>query len=175
MAIVKQRFTITYERSVNTDNGEILETNIVSSSDPKSVIPITDTDTEPKVYLENNKLRLNSLAVNLLQVKVGDRIDVQYTDTNPIIGLSISFGNPEGGTKLTKAMTLSFKGKRAEALQRYGNEFKLIQSGNQFILETNSPKELIPVNPVINIDDIDFLTDDLLDDSSEVKSSMFQL
>lgn len=176
MAIIKQQFTITYERTVNVDTGEIIGTTIVSSSDTKPVKKKTvkeDLDTEAKVYLEDGKLRLNTLAVEMLNVTPGDRIDIQYTDDYPVIGLSESFGNPEGGTKLTKTYTLSFKGKKAELLQKYGTEFKVINSNDSFKLDGGKVQELIQGDDVINTDDIDLNLDDLLDD--EVKSSMFQL
>lgn len=178
MATIKQQFTITYEREIDVDTGEILKTTVISSSDikpEKQKIIKKDQDTEAKVYLEDNKLRLNSLAMEILNVNPGDRIDIQYTDTHPIIGTSDSFGNPEGGTKLTKSCTISFKGKKSEVLQKFGNEFKIIESNGQFILD--GEKEIIQdsiKDDNINIEDIDLNLDDLLDDT-EIKSSMFQL
>ena len=178
--IIKQQFTITYEREIDSDTGEILKTIIVSSSDvkpeKKKKTLVKDTDTEPKAYLEDNKLRLNSLAIDLLRVKAGDRIDVQYTDIYPVIGLSESFGNPEGGTKLTKSNTLSFRGKKFEVLSKFGTEFKVVKSDNRFILDNGSDVK-VAKEPAgdenVNTDDVDFNLDDFLDD--EVKSSMFQL
>lgn len=176
MAIIKQQFTITYERTVDTETGKIIETTIVGSSDNKPVKKKTvkdDLDTEAKVYLEDGKLRLNTLAIEMLSVTPGDRIDIQYTDSYPVIGLSGSFGNPEGGTKLTKTHTLSFKGKKAELLQKYGTEFKVVNSNGSFKLDCGKMQESIQGDDIINTDDIDLNLDDLLDD--EVKSSMFQL
>lgn len=179
MAIIKQQFTITYEREVDVDSGEIIKTTIISSSDikpEKKNVVKKDQDIEAKVYLEDNKLRLNSLAVEMMNVDPGDRIDVQYSDTYPIIGKSESFGNPEGGTKLTKSYTISFRGKKSEVLQKFGTEFKVINSNGRFILD--SGKEIIqePVKDEnVNIEDIDLNLDDFLDDTKEVKSSIFQL
>jgi hypothetical protein len=181
MAIIKQQFTITYEREVDTDTGEIIKTTIIGSSDIKSEKKKAikkDQDIEAKVYLEDNKLKLNSLAVEMLNVDPGDRIDIQYSDTYPIIGKSESFGNPEGGTKLTKSYTISFRGKKSEVLQKFGTEFKVIDSNGRFILD--SGKEVIqePVKDEnVNIEDIDLNLDDLLDDADakEVKSSIFKL
>ena len=181
MAIIKQQFTITYEREVDTDTGEIIKTTIIGSSDIKSEKKKSikkDQDIEAKVYLEDNKLKLNSLAVEMLNVDPGDRIDIQYSDTYPIIGKSESFGNPEGGTKLTKSYTVSFRGKKSEVLQKFGTEFKVIDSNGRFILD--SGKEVIqePIKDEnVNIEDIDLNLDDLLDDTDakEVKSSIFKL
>lgn len=183
MTIIKQQFTITYEREVDVDSGEIIKTTIIGSSDIKSEKKKTvkkDQDIEAKVYLEDNKLKLNSLAVEMLNVSPGDRIDVQYSDTHPIIGKSESFGNPERGTKLTKTCTLSFRGKKSEVLQKFGTEFKVIDHNGQFILDNgkeiiNEPKGDENVN--IEDTDIDLNLDDFLDDTDtkEVKSSIFQL
>lgn len=182
MAIIKQQFTITYEREVDVDSGEIIKTTIISSSDIKSEkkkVIKKDQDTEAKVYLEDNKLKLNSLAVEMLGVNPGDRIDIQYTDTHPIIGKSESFGNPEGGTKLTKTYTLSFRGKKSEVLQKFGTEFKVVDCNGQFILDNgkeiiNEPKGDENVN--IEDTDLDLNLDDFIDnaDVKEVTSSMFQ-
>lgn len=114
----------------------------------------------------------------MLNVDPGDRIDIQYSDTYPIIGKSESFGNPEGGTKLTKSYTVSFRGKKSEVLQKFGTEFKVIDSNGRFILD--SGKEVIqePIKDEnVNIEDIDLNLNDLLDDTDakEVKSSIFKL
>lgn len=177
MSIIKQQFTITYEREVDTDTGEILKTTIISSSDVKPEKKVKkDTDTEPKVYLEDNKLKLNSLAIELLNVNPGDRLDVQYTEQYPVIGTSESFGNPSGGTKLTKSNTLSFRGKKCEVLQKYGTEFKVINSNDQFILDSGKKIEQeLKGDDNVNPDNLDFNLDDFLEDSTEVKSSIFQL
>ncbi len=182
MAKVKQQFTITYERTVDTDSGEILETTIIGSSDikpEKKKAVKKDNDVEAKVYLEDNKLKLNSLAVEILNVSPGDRIDVQYTDNYPIIGQSDSFGNPEGGTKLTKSYTLSFRGKKSEVLQKFGTEFKVIESNGRFILDSGleKPQELKGDENVNDEDDLDVNLEGLLDDADakEVNSSIFQL
>ena len=186
MSIVKQQFTITYEREIDVDSGEILKTTIIGSSDikpEKKKAVKKDSDTEAKVYLEDNKLKLNSLAVELMKINPGDRIDIQYTKQYPLIGLSETFGNPDGGTKLTKSNTLSFRGKKSEALQKYGTEFKVLPAErNQFVLD--SGKEIIDEPELkgdenVNVgDDLDFNLDSLLDDASEateIPSSMFQL
>ena len=181
MAIIKQQFTITYEREIDVDSGEIIKTTIIGSSDikpEKKKSVKKDQDTEAKVYLEDNKLKLNSLAVEMLGVNPGDRIDIQYSDTYPIIGKSESFGNPDGGTKLTKSYTISFRGKKSEVLQKFGTEFKVIDSNGHFILD--SGKEIIQESikdENVNVEDIDLNLDDFLDDADakEVKSSIFHL
>ncbi len=182
MVISKYRFTIEYESSVNTETGEILETTIVGRSESKKKSTkkeLVDSDTEAKAYLEDNKLRLNSLALKLMGVNPGDRIDVQYA-SQPIIGISETFGTPDSGCKLTKSGTISFRGKKAETLATYGTEFKLVPNdNNQFILDNGKEVQEEPElkgDENVNIEeDLDFNIESLLDDSEEVKASIFQL
>lgn len=180
MATIKQQFTITYEREVNTETGEILNTKIISTSDATSKkTPAKTTDTEAKVYLENNKLQFNTLAVELMGIKPGDRIDIQYSVNYPIIGLSETFGASTGGTKLTKSYTISFRGKKSEALVKHGTEFKVVPTvNNQFILDNGKEIEPQPKGDEnVNSNDIEFDLDSFLEDAdnTEVSSSMFQL
>lgn len=178
MTIIKQQFIITYEREIDTDTGEIIKTTIVSSSDVKPVkkkVTKEDTDTEAKVYLEENKLRLNSLAVKLLNVNPGDRIDIQYTENSPVIGTSESFGTPESGTKLSNSHTLIYKGKKAETLKEYGTEFKVIESNGCFILDGGIVQPEFKGDDIINTENVDLNLEDFIEDTQEVKSSMFQL
>ena len=178
MAIIKQQFTITYEREVDTNTGEIIKTTIIDSSDIKPVKKKAireDSDTEAKVYLECNKLKLNSLAIKMLNISPGDRIDVQYTNDYPVIGVAESFGNPEGGCKLSKTNTVSFRGKKAENLSNFGNEFTIKLIDGKFVLDSGNKKEDPKVLEEINTDNIDIDLDSFLEDNSEITSSMFQL
>lgn len=172
MTIIKQRFTITYEREIDTDTGEIVKTTVVDTSD--TVADNTDTDTEPKAYLGDNKLRLNSEALKLLRVKAGDRIDVQYGNSNPLIGSSASFGDENAGCKLTKTNTIPFKGNKHEVLAMYGTEFfvKPSEKDGQFVLaSTTQPEE----DENVNTEDIDIDLDSLFDEDQKISTSMFQL
>lgn len=184
MAIIKQQFTITYERSVDTETGEIIGTTIIGSSDVKAEkkkVVKKDNDSEPKVYLLDNKLQLNSLAVETLNVEAGDRIDIQYTNDYPVIGVSETFGSADSGCKLTKSNTLSFRGKKSEALSKYGTEFTLkpLSTPGHFALDNGTLGEIKEDKPSkdesVNTDDIDLdlLIDDA--DATEVSSSIFQL
>lgn len=172
MAIIKQQFTITYEREVDTDTGEILKTTIVNSSDVKKKSKVVeDNDPTPKVSLLDNKLQLNSAAMKMLEVEAGDRIDIQYKDDNPIIGASEFFGS--NGCKITKTNTVSFRGKKAEELSKYGDQFELQPfDGGRFLLKGNKEIEKKPEGDE-NIElPTDLNLDDFLDDT---KASMFQL
>lgn len=177
--ITKQRFTITYEREVDTDTGEILKTVIVDTAKGRptkqsSTTTIDDKDPNPKVILLDNKLQLNKAALKALNVDAGDRIDIRYRDDNPLIGNSEFFNS--SGCKVTKSGTISFRGKKSEELAKYGDCFEMQPyDGGVFLLKGNKeiekPKgdENIQL-PEENNTDLDL--DEFLDDT---KASMFQL
>lgn len=105
---------------------------------PKSTIK-DDGSTEPIVILEDNKLVLNSKAVELLGAEWEDRISIIYqkhgNNLVPVIGKDDVF-NCKSGNKLTKSKTISCRGKANAELSKYGNEFKLISLDNgTFIMD----------------------------------------
>lgn len=189
MAIVKQQFTITYEREIDTDTGEILKTAILKTSDSrkssKEKIP-NDNETDPKLYLEDNKCKLNSAAISLLGINVGDKVDINYAEgTNgaiPVIGTEDSFGN-KGGTKFTKSCTFSYRGVKNEQLAKYGKEFTLIKHPTKQGLYILTSKEVavdqLKGDENVNIgEDVDINLDELVEDNTdvtEIDSNFFKL
>lgn len=183
MEIVKQQFTITYEREVNVETGEILKTTIISSSDIKKS---QDNDTEPKLYRCDNICKLNSKAVILMGVTVGDKLDIKYEIINntsvPIIGTDKAF-DVGGGTKLTKSNSFSFKGNKNKELSLYGDEFEIVPYKNGLfrLRFEGEPENFEDVSKVTEDESSDIQLpneydfSDLIDDNSEVTASMFQL
>ena len=88
MSVVKEKFilTLSYEMSVDTSTGEILETKLIDRKVDKSDIKVTkkviaeDSDTEPKLVLESNKYCLNGAAIALMGIGPNDKLDVKYDD-----------------------------------------------------------------------------------------------
>jgi len=80
------------------------------------------------VILEDNKICLNQCAAQLLKVEPDDRIAVQYNKIGnrmiPLIGSIGSFGITSGN-KLTKGLTVSFRGNANVELSKYGTRFTL--------------------------------------------------
>lgn len=135
MPTVKETFilSLTYEMSVDTETGEVLETKLIDRSVNKPVKAtaneaVQDDDKEPKLYLEDNKCRLNSKAVSLMGISPGDKLDIKYDDGKngsvPVIGTDEAFGT-KGGNKLTKSNTIACRGSKNEELSKYGKEFVL--------------------------------------------------
>lgn len=117
---------------------EIIEEGAATPKKAKSVMK-DDGSTEPIVILEENKLVLNSKAVEVLGAEWEDRISVIYQKHEdklvPVIGKDEVFGC-KNGNKLTKSKTVSCRGKANTKLAEHGTEFKLIPLNNDtFIMD----------------------------------------
>lgn len=117
---------------------EIIEEGAATPKKAKSVMK-DDGSTEPIVILEENKLVLNSKAVEVLGAEWEDRISVIYQKHEnklvPVIGKDEVFGC-KSGNKLTKSKTVSCRGKANTKLAEHGTEFKLIPLNNDtFIMD----------------------------------------
>lgn len=108
MPTIKETFilSLTYEMSVDTETGEILETKLIDRNVNKPVKAMktiqkeTIQDEEPKLYLEDNKCKLNSAAVALMGISPGDKLDIKYDEGKngsiPILGTDDAFGTKGG-------------------------------------------------------------------------------
>lgn len=201
--IVKETFilTLTYEMTVNTDTGEVLETRLIdrnvnkpenkpSKSDSKKKVV---EDTEPKLFLEDNKFRLNSAALKLMGIDTesGVKLDIKYEDNKgtsiPILGADEVFGT-KGGNKLTKTGTVAFRGNKNEELSKYGREFSLIAYQTKpglFILSSGEQVPIVQEDENISVDvedtelpfDLDLaeITEDKDAEITEINSNFFNL
>lgn len=82
----------------------------------------------PTVQALENKLQLSPSAIELIGVKAGDRLSINYWTVNnretfPLIGKAEIFN--EEGTKLTKSNTISYRGQQMEVLNMYGSNFTI--------------------------------------------------
>lgn len=119
--------TFTYEQTVDSETGEILNTKLIDKK-VNIVDKIDQDDPTPTVLVEASKLVFNNAAINLMGVKVGTLMDVKYKMQDgksiPVLGTADAF-NVEGGNKLTKSKTLSFRGAKHETIIEYGTRFTL--------------------------------------------------
>lgn len=138
----KMRIKMLIEFDFDPETGEYTPINrtIVNDDIKKAKSTIKDDgSTEPIVTLEDNKLILNSKAVELLGAEWEDRISIIYqkhgNNLVPVIGKDTIF-NCKSGNKLTKSKTISCRGKANAELSKYGSEFKLISLDNgTFIMD----------------------------------------
>ena len=199
MPTVKETFilSLTYEMSVDTETGEVLETKLIDRSVNKPVKAmkataneaVQDDDKEPKLYLEDNKCRLNSKAISLMGISPGDKLDIKYDDGKngsvPIIGTDEAFGT-KGGNKLTKSNTIACRGSKNEELSKYGKEFVLATHPSKAGLFVLTSEEVTGDQLVgddnINIDtpegidlDLEGLVDDKDANVSSIDTNFFKL
>ena len=199
MPTIKETFilSLTYEMSVDTETGEVLETKLIDRSVNKPVKAmkatasevVQDNDKEPKLYLEDNKCRLNSKAVSLMGISPGDKLDIKYDDGKngsvPIIGTDEAFGT-KGGNKLTKSNTIACRGSKNEELSKYGKEFVLAVHPSKAGLFVLTSEEVAVDQLVgddnINIDtpegidlDLEGLVDDKDANVSSIDTNFFKL
>lgn len=178
--------TLKYQVKVNTDTGE-MTTKCISRKIDKSNFEISeakrsnkkiDESTEPQLILETNKYCLNNAAIQLMNLKADDRLEIKYEKQEntiiPIIGTVEAF-HISGGNRLTKSNTVAFRGNKNKELSEYGTTFSITPykdglfclKGNKEIVEQQGDENI--VEPDIN----DFA--DLVDNTEEVDSSFFQL
>ena len=199
MPTIKETFilSLTYEMSVDTETGEVLETKLIDRSVNKPVKAmkataseaVQDNDKEPKLYLEDNKCRLNSKAISLMRISPGDKLDIKYDEGKngsvPVIGTDEAFGT-KGGNKLTKSNTIACRGSKNEELSKYGKEFVLATHPSKAGLFVLTSEEMAVDQLVgddnVNIDTpegIDLNLEGLVDDKdanvSSIDTNFFKL
>lgn len=189
------RLDILFHYDVNEQTGEItyigkeelkVDTEKSTSKPSKSSKSSkADSNPDPIVTLESNKLVLTQGAVDLLQVCEDCRVDIKYEKKDkkavPIIGTDAAFGT-KSGNKLTKSNTVSYRGAANEKLSAYGTVFKLEPTKNEgiFYLVGNKVQEPTPVpEEIINIEnelDIEQLDDlDIDSDNTNLEEFDFKL
>lgn len=143
---------------------EIIEEGAATPKKAKSVMK-DDGSTEPIVILEENKLVLNSKAVEVLGAEWEDRISVIYQKHEdklvPVIGKDEVFGC-KSGNKLTKSKTVSCRGKANTKLAEHGTEFKLIPLNNDtFIMDGGVDIPYVEDSKKKRVDKIKVVEDDI--------------
>jgi hypothetical protein len=141
----------TYEQDDETGEVKVVNREVVNDDLPKAkktsskTTKKTDEDPEPKVTLEDNKYSLNTAALTLLSVEADDRIDIKFEKREngrvPVIGSNVCFGT-QGGNRLTKSGTVSYRGKNHDLLEEYGTVFTLKATDKEGIFEMVGDKPI---------------------------------
>lgn len=143
--------------------GDSIQTPTVKTKKPKAA------DDKEMVTLESNKLILTAKLAEFLKAKEGDKLIVRYKQDGefiePFLGPPKAF-NEEEGNKLTKALTISFRGDQNQALARFGTTFETLDMGDGTVklLSTVRVKDVVTeitlehLNPATNIGDDLILT-----------------
>lgn len=161
-----------------TPQDAVVKSKKKSASEMKNV---DNTTSAPQITLEDNKYYLNEAAAEFMGVEWEDRLDIKYQNIDkvlfPIIGTSESFGT-KSGNKLTKSLSVAFRGKANERLATFGKIFdvtKYIGNDNLFVLVGNGVEESSPevVDETIQVTESEEIHVDLddkleLEDDSEI-------
>ena len=170
----KVKLLLTLEIDEETGETKCLDRKIINDDIRvrKPSVFVKDNDPTPKITLEDNKLTFNQAAVDLLKIEPGDRYEVKYEKKDkqliPILGNQEVF-KTAGGNKVTKSMTISFRGKANDRLSEYGSIFVLEPHPTRvdiYLLKgdkTPTPKESSVPEPIDDEDEVD--VNDLVDDT----------
>lgn len=134
----------TYEQDDETGEVKVIDRKVVNDDLPKAkktsskATKKADENPEPELILEDNKYVLNTAAVELLGVEADDRIDIKFEKKDkvriPVIGCNTAFGT-QGGNRLTKSNTVSYRGKNHDLLEEYGTVFSFKETDKAGIFE----------------------------------------
>ena len=171
---------ISTTRTVENSEGVAAPIKKVSAPKRKEVVVDDNIDDEVFVKLDDNKLVLSKAAALLLKANPGDRVCISYNQLKngtfvPVSGTQEKMGDNVSGNKLTKALTVAYKGKQATTLSQYGNYFilDLLDDGTAQLNDVNhkgmediSDDELIPM-PIITENSSSLSANDFLDNLNQ--------
>jgi hypothetical protein len=150
-----QQFKVlfTYEQDDETGEVKVINREVINEDLPKAKKTSSskksakkaDENPNPELILEDNKYVLNSAAVELLGVEADDRIDIKMEKQGkirvPVIGCNTAFGT-QGGNRLTKSNTVSYRGKNRDLLAEYGTVFSFKETDKEGIYQLIGDKPL---------------------------------
>jgi hypothetical protein len=191
------KLDILFHYEVNEQTGEITyigkeeisvdtkATKSATKTSTKASAVKVDTNPDPIITLDSNKLILTQGAVDLLQVCADCRVDIKYKKKDkkavPIIGTDAAFGT-KSGNKLTKSNTVSYRGAANEKLSAYGTTFKLEPTedkgiyylvGDKVQEENSVPDEIIDIENELDIESLDNINID--EDDKDLEKFDFNL
>lgn len=190
------KLDILFHYEVNEQTGEITyigkeeisvdtKATKTTKTSTKASAAKVDTNPDPIITLDSNKLILTQGAVDLLQVCADCRVDIKYKKKDkkavPIIGTDAAFGT-KSGNKLTKSNTVSYRGAANEKLSAYGTTFKLEPTedkgiyylvGDKVREENSVPDEIIDIENELDIESLDNINID--EDDKDLEKFDFNL
>lgn len=134
---------------------------------------------EPKLVLESNKYALNEAACKLLKVEAGTTLYINYPKKDgkyvPVIGASDAFG-VKSGNKLTKSLTVSYRGAANEKLAEFGTNFEFVESEREGVyylkgdkIVTTKQENAIEIDESFELDDLEDIDLDL-EESTDIST-----
>lgn len=188
------KLDILFHYEVNENTGEIVfigkeeisvDTIATKARTTKAATAKVDSNPDPIITLDPNKLVLTQGAVDFLQICADCRVDIKYKKKDkravPIIGTDAAFGT-KSGNKLTKSNTVSYRGAANEKLSAFGTTFKLEPTEDKGIYylvgdavpeEISVPDEIIDIESELDIEALDNLNID--EDDKNLENFNFKL
>lgn len=182
------KLMLTLDIDPNTHEVTIVKQEVakekIKKYNPKSNNKSSDNTSTPIITLESNKYILNQAACDMLNVSYEDRLEIKYKKIGtlifPVIGKNACFGT-QGGNKLTKSLTVSYRGENNKTLSEYGDSF-ILNPYNEipgvFTMQGNKGADIIESDPNINPNISDFSEEDIilpLDTDLEILDEDFDL
>lgn len=176
---IELNLLLTLSNSLEVTNVRINSSNAIVKEASKTIEVKTPKKSKSKkdqdvIVLEDNKLILTQKLLDIIEAEPGDRLLVSFKEENgiyyPVIAKSEVFADPESGNKLTKSLTLSYRGKQREQLLIYGTEFRFEEtSENSKVCKLIGDKEVKADDKVIksNKDIVTFDSDEVEDDTKK--------
>jgi hypothetical protein len=163
MAIIRiftvQEFDTETGRLVSSKQYAEMDEPSAKNAQPKK----SEATGEATVTVSDNTVALSAKAAELIGAVAGDKVNISYLCEDEIFYPVIAKVSADHeGKKLTKKLTISYKGKQSEILKNYGTEFTLSSvSPNEarMVSKTNPEIEQIKdseLEPETNEDVIDF-------------------
>lgn len=161
------KLVLTIETDTETGETSLIKREVLNDDikPKKGSKPCIEGDV-PKLVLEANKYAINEAACKLLNVEAGTTLYINYPKKDgryvPVIGASEAFG-VKSGNKLTKGLTVSYRGNANERLAEFGTNFEFIESEHPGIFYLKGDKIVsVKQENALEIDE-DFELDDLED------------
>lgn len=155
-----------------------VDTSVKKEAKKKTTSSILE-GSDPRLQLNTNNFALNQAACDLLKITTGDTVHINYPKKDgyyvPAIGPSEAFG-VKAGNKLTKTLTVSFRGAANAKLAEFGTNFELIESDRPGIFYLKGDKivevkneDAIEIDESFELDDLEDIDLDL-DESTDIST-----
>lgn len=147
---------------VSVTVGDSVKTPTVKKKKVEEVV-----DDSLTASLAGNKLTISPKLAELLKVKEGDKLVVRYKQDGafiePFLGPPTAF-NEDEGNKLTKTLSISFRGDQNAALARFGVRFEAKDMGDSTVklLSEVKVKEALPSITLEHLEAVVNIGDDLV-------------
>lgn len=171
---VISKIVLTIETDTETGETSLIKREVLND-DVKPKTPKILGGDEPQLQLNANNFAINQAACDLLNVTSGDKLYIGYqkfgNEYLPVIGSSEAF-NVDKGNKLTKSLTVSYRGAAHDQLSSYGDLFTFAEEVVKGIYRLKGNKvfeETVEIDDSFDLSDLEDIDLDL-DESTDIST-----